>query len=841
MEENKQLYDAAPIATEQEKSKNTIDFAAIYTTLILNWRWFLVSLAICLGSALIYLRYTTPIYRATAKMIVKEGDKNASRSAAAALNAGGIISNTSGLDTELEILSSRSLAADAVRDLKLYVNYSSQGRFKDSPLYKNQPVTVDIDPGHLENLQAPINLTITKKKEKYKVEGTYFVNENNGSISGPYKLDKTLNTLPATIGTRAGVLTFSPNPFGEEVDVEKVTIISPDIAAYQYAGGLAALQGNKGASIITLAISDAIPQRAKDYLEQVVVSYNRQANEDKNEIATNTEAFINSRLEKISAELGSTEGELENFKKSHGMVELRMNAGNAVGSADAVEKELQKYDLQVELSRSLLEYMNDPANKYQSLPSNVGLADGAATALIGRYNEIVLQRNRLLRSASEDSPTVKPLTAQLDDLVSSIIRAMVQGRRSMEISRNALLAQQSKYQAQIYNTPTQERMLSQIGRQQEVKSGLFMMLLQKREENSISLAATANKGKLIDKPEVGGKISPNNNLILLIALSLGFAIPALILLVLQFFRYRIEGHDDVARVTDLPIIADIAVASEVAKTKADIVVHENSNNAMEEIFRSMRTNIQFMLHGDQKTIMFTSSMSGEGKTFIAANLSVSFALLGKKVLLVGLDIRRPRLGELFEMGGSKLGITNLLLLDNPTKEEVRSQIVPSGINNNLDLLLAGPIPPNPTELLTYDSLVQVFNILKAEYDYILIDTAPVGLVTDTLQIGRVADVTCVICRADYTPKESFVYLNSLHTDKKLPNMCVAINGIDLSKRKYGYYYGYGKYGKYGRYTRYGRYGYKSTTGVYGSYSSGNTYRNYLGSQYGNQNDDSIKH
>jgi capsular exopolysaccharide synthesis family protein len=286
------------------------------------------------------------------------------------------------------------------------------------------------------------------------------------------------------------------------------------------------------------------------------------------------------------------------------------------------------------------------------------------------------------------------------------------------------------------------------------------------------------------------------------------------------------------------------VASETAKTRADIVVHENQNNQMEEIFRSMRTNLQFMLEEGEKVIMFTSSTSGEGKTFNCANLAVSFALLGKKVILIGLDIRKPRLANLFEINDRQLGITPLLTKDAKqlTLEQVKANILPSEVQNNLDLLLAGPIPPNPAELLARPTLDRIIELLKEQYDYILIDTAPVGLVTDTLAIARVADATVYMCRADYTPKESFGLINKLANEKKMPKMSIVINGIDMSKKKYGYYYGYGRYGKYGRYGRYTSYSGKY--GKYGSYGYGyggyGSYGSYSNSHYGNKNDTSIK-
>ena len=381
------------------------------------------------------------------------------------------------------------------------------------------------------------------------------------------------------------------------------------------------------------------------------------------------------------------------------------------------------------------------------------------------------------------------------------------------------------------NTPEQERILNQIGRQQEVKSGLYLMLLQKREENSISLAATADKGKLIDEPIYQGKVSPKNMVIMLVALVLGIGLPLLIIYLIQMMRYKIEGHEDVASLTTIPIVADVAVASEAAKSSAGIVVKENQNSQMDEIFRSLRTNVQFTLEEGQKVILFTSSTSGEGKTFNAANLSVSFALLGKKVALLGLDIRKPALGKLFNVADKSGGMTPLMAMAMVDKKAVKSQLRPSNVNDNLDLILAGPIPPNPTELLARKNLIDIIEILKEDYDYIILDTAPVGLVTDTLQIAKLADVSCFVCRADYTPKAAFTLVNNLAAEKKLKNMCIVLNGVDMSKKKYGYYYGYGRYGKYGRYGRYGGYG------NYGNYGS---YGNYANSHYGKKDDNSIK-
>ena len=836
MEETTKLEQGKEL--EVNEGSFSFDFATLYRTIVLNWYWFVLSLIIFGSLGAIYLRYATPMYQSTAKLLIKdESSSNRRGQSLQSMSNLGIISNSTGIDNEMEILTSHSIAEDAIRDLKLYVNYSTKGRVKDVILYRDQPLNVDVDQAHLERLNAPINLSITKDSLTYIVSGTYYVPTNDNSNEGPYSINRKFTSLPATIATRAGIITISSNNGHamRSAQVLNVSILSPRMAANKYANELQVTQTAKSTSIAQLQLTDEVPQRSLDYLKQLAIVYNRQANEDKNTIALRTDKFINDRLGKINTELGKTEGELQSYKQQNGIVELKMNAGNSVANQNSSELKLAEVETQIELFNTIArEVESSSRNLSQVIPSNVGLDDQSSTSLINKYNELVLERNRLLRSASESSPVVEPLTAQIRELNGNIRRAISAARQNLQIQRDAVSAQVNKFNEQVAETPQQERMLTQIDRQQEVKSGLYLMLLQKREENSISLAATADKGKLIDDPQLIGKISPKSTTIMLIALLIGLALPVLVILILQFFRYKIEGHDDVARLTKLPIIADVAIASNKAKGKADIVVHENQNNQMEEIFRSMRTNLQFMLKEGQKVVLFTSSTSGEGKTFNAANLSVSFGLLGKKVILVGLDIRRPRLAELFGINDHKHGITNLLVKDNPTTEDLQEQILPSGVNKNLDLLMAGPIPPNPAELIARNSLDIIINLLKEKYDYIMIDTAPVGLVTDTLQIARVADASIYMCRADYTPKSSFNFINALANEKKFPNMAIVLNGIDMSKRKYSYYYGYGGYGKYGGY---GRASYGTSYGQYGNYGN---YGNYANSHYGNKHDDSIK-
>ena len=833
---------------QNSEAESAFSFRTIMAMFILNWQWFLLSMFICLCTALIYLRYASPVYQVSAKILIK--DDNTRRRSNANMLANmqelGSMTNSNGIENEVEILQSRILARDAVIDLKLYTDYKSKGRIKKTLLYKNQPVNVDIDSLHLAQMDKDlmtvgtknIKLTMVYRDGQYELKGQTLLNGRPSS-----EFEQTVNTFPTIIKTKYGTLTLTKN-IRHELDAEEkevengseyyVTIVPPMIVATSYARGLNVAPTSKMTSIAQLTLTDRDPNRGIDFLNQLTECYNRQANEDKNEIALRTEEFINERLTKIDAELGSTEDKLENYKKRNALTQLQMDATQTLQMSTQYETKLAEANTQVHLLDYLREYIDKPENMYKTIPSNVGMTDAASVRLIDSYNKTVQDRNRLLKAASEQAPQVQTQTAILDDLQASIRQALLQARRSADIQRQGVQNQYNKYQNRIGNSPEQERVLNQIGRQQEVKSGLYLLLLQKREENSISLAATANKGKMIDEPEFNGKVSPKSAIIMLAALVLGLAIPFAILYLLQLLQFRIGGHDDLVKMTRLPIISDVPVASDSVKSAAGIVVQANKNNQIDEVFRSLRTNVQFMMKEDEKIILFTSSISGEGKTFIAANLAMSFALLGKKVVLCGLDIRKPALGRLFDVKDRQQGVTTLLSKNRVTEEDLMDQLSPSAVNDNLDLLLAGPTPPNPTELLARDNMRQIIELLKQRYDYIILDTAPVGLVSDTMQLTKYANVCCYICRADYTPKSNIELLNTLSAEGKLPNTGLVLNGVDMSKKKYGYYYGYGKYGKYGRYG-YGRYGY----GRYGYGNYGN-YGNYANSHYGNKNDDSIK-
>ena len=450
--------------------------------------------------------------------------------------------------------------------------------------------------------------------------------------------------------------------------------------------------------------------------------------------------------------------------------------------------------------RDLTKYINNPSNEYEVLPANIGLSDNGLTTQIDRYNELIFERKRLLRTSTENNPMIVNLDTSIRAMKANVQAAIDGTLQGLLIVKADLDREASRFSRRISDAPGQERQYVSIARQQEIKAGLYLMLLQKREENAITLAATANNAKIIDEPVAeGGPVSPKPKMIYMIALVVGVGLPVGVIFLLGLTKFKIEGRGDVEKLTSLPIVGDVPLTDE--KT-GPIAVFENQNTLMSETFRNVRTNLQFMFKSDQKVILVTSTVSGEGKSFISSNLAISLSLLGKKVVIVGLDIRKPGLNKVFNIPRKELGITQYL--SNPERN-LMDFVQASDVSRNLYILPSGTVPPNPTELLARDSLDKAVETLRKNFDYVILDTAPVGMVTDTLLIGRVADLSVYVCRADYTRKAEFTLINELADSNKLPNLCTVINGLDLQKKKYGYYYGYGKYGKYYGYGK--RYGY----------------------------------
>ena len=797
-----------PIQDFDDDESGGFNLKALLNVILLNWYWIALSVAICYVAAHFYLKYSTPVYTASVKILIRESNQRGNSE----MQAMGEISNSSGFNNELEIISSAAISERVVRNLKLYTTYSKEGKIVDHELYKNSPVLVDIAENRLSDLRTSINLVVTRKGKGIHVDGAI-----GGNAKENPTFSKDIATLPATISTAAGPIILQKNP-GFEMDDKRlfISILPLEGTGRAYAGKVKAVNAGRN-TVASISVTETQPARAIDFLNELINSYNMDADETKNEVATKTENFIKDRLEIIRKELDVTESDIENFKKQNNMINLPNNATWAFSSSNEFQRKQVDMQTQMTLVKSLLDYLKNPENAFHIIPSNLGISNPHFTSEVTAYNANVMKRNRLLKSGSETNPTIVKLTEEMEaqwPVLSYTLEALY---NDLKVQKNTIDEQYAIFNSKVSQTPTQERILTNITRQQEIKAGLYLMLLQKREQNFISLASTATKARMIDSPQVGGRIAPKDQQIKMMAIAIGALFPIAILYLLSLLRYRIEGREDVERLTKIPILSDIPLANKLEKGTRAIVVSENSNNIMEETFRGLRTNLRFVLTAEEKVIACTSCIPGEGKTFVATNLAMSMALLGKRVIIVGLDVRKPRLVNLFDLPSTKQGITSFLLEDQADFTLLEEQIFHGVKNANLDVLPAGIIPPNPAELLSRHLLDEAIDYLRQSYDYIILDTPPIGLVSDTLDIGRVADATLFVTRADYSIKANFEMINAIKRENKLPKVNLVLNGIDLTKRRYGYYYGYGKYGTYGKYGKYGYYGHYSSYGRYGIY------------------------
>ena len=782
-----------------EQDEEKINYQELLFRYIIHWPWFVASVLVCLIGAWVYLHFQTPVYQVSASIMIKDDKKGSGSTDLGNLGIGGVITSTQGIDNEIEVLRSKTILKEVVNNLELYITYYDEDEFPEKELYQTSPVIVNLTAQEADKLPGSALLAM-----KLSPEGVLDVNLKVGLNEYNQRFEK----LPAVLPTDAGTFGFAlkDSLSGGQMEGHKgerhirAVVSRPFGVAKGYQGALSIAPTSRTTSVAVVSLMNTNIQRARDFINKLMEMYNRNTNNDKNEVAEKTREFINERIKIIDEELGSTEDKLEAFKRNAGLTDISSDAQLAVSGNAEYEKRRVDNGTQINLVRDLIKYINNPLNEYELLPGNIGLSDAGLTTQIGRYNELIIERKRLLRTSTESNPMIVNLDTSIRAMKSNVQAAINGTLQGLLIVKADLEREAGRFSRRICDAPGQERQYVSIARQQEIKAGLYLMLLQKREENAITLAATANNAKIIDEPvATGGPLSPKPNMIYMIALVLGVGMPVGVIFLIGLTKFKIEGRGDVEKLTRLPIVGDVPLTTE---RTGSIAVFENQNNLMSETFRNVRTNLQFMLENDQKVILVTSTISGEGKSFVASNLAISLSLLGKKVVIVGLDIRKPGLNKVFNISRKEQGITQYL--SNPEKN-LMDFVQVSDVSKSLYILPGGTVPPNPTELLARDGLDKAVETLKKNFDYVILDTAPIGMVTDTLLIGRVADLAVYVCRADYTRKAEYTLINELAENNKLPNLCTIINGLDLQKKKYGYYYGYGKYGKYYGYGK--RYGY----------------------------------
>ena len=578
-----------------EQDEEKINYQELLFRYIIHWPWFVASVLVCLIGAWVYLHFQTPVYQVSASIMIKDDKKGSGSTDLGNLGIGGVITSTQGIDNEIEVLRSKTILKEVVNNLELYITYYDEDEFPEKELYQTSPVIVNLTAQEADKLPGSALLAM-----KLSPEGVLDVNLKVGLNEYNQRFEK----LPAVLPTDAGTFGFAlkDSLSGGQMEGHKgerhirAVVSRPFGVAKGYQGALSIAPTSRTTSVAVVSLMNTNIQRARDFINKLMEMYNRNTNNDKNKVAEKTREFINERIKIIDEELGSTEDKLEAFKRNAGLTDISSDAQLAVSGNAEYEKRRVDNGTQINLVRDLIKYINNPLNEYELLPGNIGLSDAGLTTQIGRYNELIIERKRLLRTSTESNPMIVNLDTSIRAMKSNVQAAINGTLQGLLIVKADLEREAGRFSRRISDAPGQERQYVSIARQQEIKAGLYLMLLQKREENAITLAATANNAKIIDEPvATGGPLSPKPNMIYMIALVLGVGMPVGVIFLIGLTKFKIEGRGDVEKLTRLPIVGDVPLTNEKA---GSIAVFENQNTLMSETFRHIRTNLQFMLEND---------------------------------------------------------------------------------------------------------------------------------------------------------------------------------------------------------------------------------------------------
>lgn len=755
---------------------------------LIHWKWFLFSALICLVLAFLYLRYTTPIYEASTSILVKDEKKGGMLSELSAFSdlglGGGYISN---VDNEIEILKSRTLVESTIKKLNLNVSLVVEGNVVDTEIYAKSPINVSF----INKTGAFEESAITLKCNLLANDTFSLENEVKNKVTGDIFILSAGNKFKfgEKIPTRLGILIIDKTSFYQQNYIEKEKpiqiIVNPlENVTASFRNKLKVVPLSKTSSVVNVSITDPVKEKAEDFLNNMIQIYNEDAAEDKNFISENTSRFIADRLALITQELDGVEQNVESFKQTNKLTDIESEAKLFIEGSNEYDKKGVETEIQLNVVSSLLDFIKKSTNA-DLLPTNIITDNGDAGGLISSYNQLVLDRNRILKSATTENPSVIKLDEQISSLKSNVATSLKRMQSNLQIQNRDLKSQENILKSKIGKIPVQERQFRVIARQQKVKEELYLYLLQKREETAISMSATEPNARIIDAAKANKiPVSPKKKIIYLAGLLIGLLIPFSAIYGHQLLDTKIKSRLDLQGKTQIPFIGDIPTSEDTHS-----LIKTDSRTSSAEAIRIVRTNLEFMLtnvpEGRAKTIFVTSTFPAEGKTLVSANLAATFALSGKKVLLVGMDIRNPKFTDYFTM--PDIGLTNYL---SSNDTNVSKYIIRHNDYENFYILPSGLIPPNPVELLMGENVNHLFETLKKEYDYIIVDTAPVSLVADTLLVAKNADTFVYVMRANFLEKRMIAIANTFYKENKLPNMCIVLNDTDSTKG-YGYGYGYG--------------------------------------------------
>lgn len=751
--------------SEEDDRREKVHIEKIVTKAIRYWPLFLVSIVICLCASVLYLRYVTPVYKTHAKILIKD-EKKGGNSEDKLFQDLGLSTGISNVENEIEILKSRVLMQDVVRELNLHIRYYSETGLSKKEYYTDAPVT-------FVPLFPDSNI---RKGYSYMVQ----------SVSGKITITEGEKSYAANVGDTVrlsvGDVVVRQNAGGDIQDVH-VTISPVDAMGDAYLSKVEIEPVNKQVSIINLTEKDNIPQRGRDVLNKLIAVYIRAGINDKNLVSEGTLQFIDERAQLVEKELGAIEAEIEQFKRTNNITGIAEQSKMLMEHTGEFNTKLTEQEIQLKIIESLEQYLQRQGNRI--VPSTLFVKDITLTKLIEQYNSLLAQKQSLLVSSTERNPYIVNIDKGLSNLKSDIRNNVASIKEELTVSMNQIRRNIGMYDSRVQQVPEKERIYLDYARKQAVTQELYLFLLKKREETAISKSSTVTNARILEPSHSeGSPFYPSKSRIYLIAFVVGLVIPGGWVVAREVFDLKVKTREDITGLTAMPILAEIGHRKE----KDVVVVYKSSKSVVSEQFRVLRTNLQFLLtERNNKAILITSSMGGEGKSFISINLSGILSLAGKRVVLLEMDLRKPKVSEHLNIT-YKHGFSDYAI----GQAKYEDIIVPSGISDTLYVIPAGPIPPNPAELLMLPHTAELFERLRSEFDYIIIDTPPLGLVTDAQLLGKFADAALYVVRQGYTYKQQVKFANEAYKTGKLPKMNIVVNDVTMGRgSSYAYRYGYG--------------------------------------------------
>lgn len=766
--------------TKKEEEFNLREIIKPYTK---RWYWFFGSVILTTILAILYIKFTTPVYKIQSSVLIKDAKKMSSASGDFGVLAGlgGFAGmGTNSIENELEIFKSKRIIEDVTKNLKLQVSIYSREKYHDVELYK------DTNPFIVHVVNEKQFEELPKKPIDVKIQGDKI------TLSSEELKNDIVTTFNKTVSLPYANFIIQKNPKFNRKKVKKLDLNDfyftySDFASVvdDYQESLEVDLMDKDATVIGLGIAHSNKDKSKDILNNLVDIYNEYAIKDKNTESKKTKDFIDERIILISKELGEVESDKERFKVDNDIVDIGTEAKINLQTSNETRRRSLEIETQIEVSRMLLGFIDSSSN--QVLPTNIGLDNPTATSNITAYNKLIMDRNRLLENATTENPLVKEVTKDIAGLKNAMRESIQRYMINLNATKNQIDRENNYSNAEIQKVPRQEKLFRNIERQQQIKENLYLLLLQKREEAAISMAMTDNKARVVDHAYVLKKpVAPKKMISVLGAWVLGLLIPFGFIYIKELLNNKLISKNDLEKLTTTPILSEIP---RLYKKDGEIIT-KNDVSPLAESFRILVTNLNFMLpkKKEAKIIFVTSTIKGEGKTFVSVNLSLALASSTKRVLVIGSDIRNPQLQRYNPAMKNAKGLSEYLYeeLNNPT-----DIIHPSGFHPNCDFIYSGVIPPNPTDLLQNGRYSKLLEALKDDYDYIILDTAPLMLVTDSFLISDVADATVYVTRSEITEKGFIDFANSNIKAKKIKNTAFVLNDVHKSNFGYGNKYGYG--------------------------------------------------